>query len=115
MRHAADASIDAILASGSSPRSSRCGWPALGGRKPGLRAFTGRQCKVVAYGIPFPTKGIEALELGEERSEALFDRLKRKVVSSGWKQVRYDVLRGRPVGDIILRAARMGCRTLCIS
>lgn len=71
--------------------------------------------KVVAYGIPFPTKGIEALELGEERSEALFDRLKRKVVSSGWKQVRYDVLRGRPVGDIILRAARMGCWTLCIS
>lgn len=60
---------------------------------------------VVEYGVPFPTKGLEALELGEDRSEMLFDHLKREVVSSGWKQVRYDVLRGRPVGDIILRAA----------
>lgn len=60
---------------------------------------------VVEYGIPFPTKGLEALELGEDRSEALFDRLKREVVSSGWRSVRYDVLRGRPVGDMIIRAA----------
>jgi nucleotide-binding universal stress UspA family protein len=60
---------------------------------------------VVEYGIPFPTKGLEALELPEDKSEALFLRLQREVVSSSWRNVRCEVLRGRPVADMILRTA----------
>jgi nucleotide-binding universal stress UspA family protein len=60
---------------------------------------------VVEYGIPFPAKGLEVLELPEDKSEALFRRLQREVISSAWRNVRCEVLRGRPVGDMILRAA----------
>lgn len=50
--------------------------------------------------------GLAALELPEDRGEAVLEELKRGVVSSEWQSVQYQLLRGRPAETILLAARR---------
>jgi len=60
---------------------------------------------VSEFGVPYPT-GLAALELPEDRGEAVLEELKRDVVSSEWRTVEYQLLRGRPAETILLAANR---------
>jgi len=60
---------------------------------------------VSEFGVPYPT-GLAALELPEDRGEAVLEELKRDVVSSDWQAVHYELLRGRPAETILLAANR---------
>lgn len=60
---------------------------------------------VSEFGVSYPT-GLAALELPEDRGEAVLEELKRDVVSSEWQSVQYQLLRGRPAETILLAARR---------
>ena len=57
------------------------------------------------FGVSYPA-GLAALELPEDRGETVLEQLKRNVVSSDWKTVRYELLRGRPAETILLATNR---------
>lgn len=57
------------------------------------------------FGVSYPA-GLAALELPEDRGEAVLEQLKRNVVSSDWKTVHYALLRGRPADTILLATHR---------
>ena len=60
---------------------------------------------VSEFGVPYPS-GLAALELPEDRGEAVLEQLKQDVVSSDWGRVHYELLRGRPPETILLAANR---------
>lgn len=61
---------------------------------------------VSEFGVPYPT-GLAALELPEDRGEAVLESVKRGgEVSSDWQAVHYKLLRGRPAETILLAANR---------
>lgn len=59
---------------------------------------------VSEFGVSYQA-GLAALELPEDRGEAVLEELKREVVSSEWRTVEYQLLRGRPA-ETVLQAAR---------
>lgn len=60
---------------------------------------------VVEVGVPYPSRGLENLELPEDRGEDLLAQIRRDVVSPHWRAVHAEVLRGRAADAIIRTAA----------
>jgi nucleotide-binding universal stress UspA family protein len=60
---------------------------------------------VSEFGVAYPT-GLAALELPEDRGDAVLESMKRGVVSPAWQAVHYEFLRGRPAETILLASNR---------
>lgn len=60
---------------------------------------------VSEFGVSFAA-GLTALELPEDRGEAVLEHLRREVVSPSWGAVHFELLRGRPADTILLAANR---------